>query len=93
MKKKYLLLGVMLTTTLLIFTGCYPNNEVYTAESPANFISGLWHGIVVVINFIRSWFNPNVGIYESTNNGFWYNFGFLLAVGAFSTGCSSSKKN
>jgi hypothetical protein len=49
---------------------------------PAGFSAGLWHGIIMPITFIVSLFNPNVGIYETNNNGGWY--GFVL--GACSTG-------
>jgi hypothetical protein len=51
---------------------------------PAGFSAGLWHGIITPITFIVSLFNPNVGIYETNNNGGWYDFGFVL--GACSTG-------
>lgn len=48
--------------------------------SPAGFWVGLWHGIIMPITFIVSLFNPNVGIYETNNNGGWYNFGFVLGA-------------
>lgn len=50
--------------------------------SPAGFWVGLWHGIIMPITFIVSLFNPGVGIYETNNNGGWYNFGFVLGASA-----------
>lgn len=53
--------------------------------SPAGFWPGLWHGIIAPITFLISLFYPGVGIYETDNNGRWYNFGFLLGIGAFAS--------
>lgn len=53
---------------------------------PAGFLVGLWHGIIMPLTFIASLFNPRVGIYETNNNGVWYNFGFVL--GATTSGVS-----
>ena len=50
---------------------------------PAGFWSGLWHGIVAPITFIVSLFVDGVSIYETTNNGRWYEFGFMLGFGAY----------
>jgi uncharacterized membrane protein len=46
----------------------------------AGFWQGLWHGIICVITFIISLFDPSVGVYEVHNNGAWYNFGFVLGI-------------
>ena len=47
---------------------------------PAGFWAGFWHGSIMPITFIVSLFNPGVGIYETNNNGGWYNFGFVLGA-------------
>jgi len=47
---------------------------------PAGFWAGFWHGTILPIAFIISLFNPDVGIYETNNNGGWYNFGFVLGA-------------
>jgi hypothetical protein len=47
---------------------------------PAGFWAGLWHGSILPLAFIVSLFKPGVGIYETNNNGAWYNFGFLLGA-------------
>lgn len=61
-------------------------NSVYQQQGaePAGFWVGLWHGIIMPFTFIVSLFNPDIGIYESNNNGNWYNFGFV--IGASGTG-------
>jgi hypothetical protein len=53
--------------------------------TPAGFWPGLWHGYIAPITFIVSLFDAGVGIYETENNGGWYNFGFLLGIGAFAS--------
>ena len=41
--------------------------------------------------FIVSLFNPNVGIYETNNNGGWYNFGFVIgASGSSGSGAAAT---
>jgi hypothetical protein len=48
---------------------------------PAGFLGGLWHGLIAPIVFIVSLFAPGVSIYETHNNGRWYEFGFMLGIG------------
>ena len=48
---------------------------------PAGFLGGLWHGIISPITFIISLFTQDVRIYETNNNGRWYDFGFCLGAG------------
>ena len=50
---------------------------------PAGFWGGLWHGIIAPITFVVSLFVDGVSIYETTNNGRWYEFGFMLGIGAY----------
>jgi len=47
---------------------------------PAGFWPGFWHGLIAPIAFVVSLFNPHVRIYETNNNGGWYDFGFILGV-------------
>ena len=60
---------------------------------PAGFWAGLWHGMILPITFVVSLFKPEVGIYETHNNGGWYNFGFFLGVAsAFGKGAGVQVK-
>ena len=47
---------------------------------PAGFWAGFWHGSIMPLAFVISLFRPEVGIYETNNNGGWYNFGFVLGA-------------
>lgn len=50
---------------------------------PAGFWGGLWHGMIAPITFLVSLFAEGVSIYETNNNGRWYEFGFMLGIGAY----------
>ena len=71
---------LILIPVLLLLSACAAGNEQFTAESPAGFWYGLWHGIISVITLIIHVFNENVLVYETNNTGGWYDFGFLLGV-------------
>jgi hypothetical protein len=58
-----------------------PNSKFREADAaPAGFWAGYWHGLIAPIIFIVSLFKPGVRIYETHNNGTWYDFGFMLGV-------------
>lgn len=59
---------------------------------PAGFWYGLWHGWIIGISFIFSLFNDDIAIYAINNNGNWYNLGFVLGLGGFSIGTSTSTR-
>lgn len=65
--------------------------ECVTGE-PAGFWLGLWHGIIAPFTFIISLFTDSVSVYAVNNTGGWYVFGFLLGVGAFSSGAGRASK-
>lgn len=58
-----------------------PNSQyqVEGAES-AGFWAGYWHGLIAPITFIVGLFNPGIRIYETNNNGKWYDLGFILGA-------------
>lgn len=69
-----------------IFSMPGPNSKYkLQGAKPAGFLGGLWHGFIAVITFIISLFNAKVTIWETNNNGRWYDLGFLIGVGAFTS--------
>ena len=82
MKKVYVLLVLIIVA---FFVGCAQRVSFEQAAemSKAGFWTGLWNGMTVGFAFIISLFDKDVTIYAIYNTGAWYNFGFLIGVGAF----------
>ena len=80
-------------TALFALTGCADTVAPDQIESmkPVGFWHGLWHGMILPIAWIVSLFSEGTAIYATYNNGGWYDFGFVLGVGALGGGTSSSK--
>jgi len=82
---------------LFLLASCAAGNEQFTAENPAGFWWGLWHGVIAVIALVIHIFNDNVLVYEFNNTGGWYDFGFLMGVimiwgGGSHANCQSARK-
>lgn len=80
MRKKIFLLGIIMTFILLTLTGCVPGDGTYTQAKPAGFFWGVWHGWIAPISLIMGLFKRNIKIYETVNIGWWYDFGFYIAI-------------
>ncbi len=94
LRKKLLFLMVALFAAFM-FTGCAevsPHAADCVTSDPYGFLGGLWHGLILFFSFIGSLFNDDIVIYSFNNSGGWYDFGFMLGIGAFSGGASSAKK-
>lgn len=92
MKKKHLLLSILILTTSILLTGCMPGSGKYTHQAPAGFLSGIWHGWIAPLSLIRSIFNPQIRVYEPINTGWWYDFGFYIAIISGFGGLSLTRK-
>jgi hypothetical protein len=77
---------VVTIVAFLFLAGCAAGNVKFTAEDPAGFFMGFWHGLILLFSFIVSLFNDNVLVYETANSGHIYDLGFLLGVVCFSGG-------
>lgn len=75
MKTKIFLL-IILTITLV---GCFPTQSMDN-ETAAGFFRGIWHGWIAPISLILGLFDNNIRIYEVNNTGWWYDFGFYMAI-------------
>ncbi len=63
-----------------------PDSKYKQPDAPAaGFWAGFWHGMTAPLVFWISLFAPNIRIYETKNKGLWYDFGFLLALGAWAS--------
>nr|WP_321407152.1 hypothetical protein [uncultured Carboxylicivirga sp.] len=79
MKKQYWIVLTVIGITLIL-TSCLPGGGNYSPDSPAGFFTGIWHGWIAPFSLIMGLFNSSITIYESFNTGWWYDFGFYMAI-------------
>ena len=86
--------GILLIGMLVLLSGCASTMGFEEASTidPVGFWHGFWHGLIAILALIGHLFNPDIAVYAIYNNGGWYDFGFLLGVGAFTIGvCQGGK--
>jgi hypothetical protein len=71
---------VLAVLLLACAASCAAGDPRFTAEAPAGFWLGLWHGIIAIITLVIGIFDDSVRVYEIHNTGGWYDFGFLLGA-------------
>ena len=76
----------------IVFGGCFPGGGTYSLLEPAGFFSGIWHGWIAPVSLIIGIFSDNVRIFEPFNTGWWYDFGFYMAVISGFGGLALSRK-
>ncbi len=79
MKNRYWILFSVVILSLIL-TSCLPGGGNYSPSNPAGFFTGIWHGWIAPFSLIIGLFNSSVTIYESFNSGWWYDFGFYMAI-------------
>lgn len=94
MSKKTLLwsLALLLVIFTLALSGCIPGDGSYSASRPAGFLWGIWHGWLAPITLVVGLFNNNIRVYEVANSGWWYDFGFYMAIISGFGGLSLSRR-
>ena len=83
---------IVLSFLLLTMTGCADSVSFARASElyPVGFWHGLWHGGIAPFAWIVSLFSDNTAIYAIYNNGGWYDFGFVLGIGALTGGTAAT---
>lgn len=80
MKKKIIILSIFSIIIILTLTGCVPGDGTYTASKPAGFFWGVWHGWIAPLSLVLGLFKKGIRVYETINTGWWYDFGFYMAI-------------
>lgn len=86
---------ILIIALALTLTGCADYVDVSTIPACTQtygFWVGLWHGVIAPFSWIGSLFDDSVAVYEVCNDGGWYDFGFVLGIGALGGGASSSSR-
>ncbi|WP_253200757.1 hypothetical protein [Clostridium sp. CF012] len=76
----------------MFMVACTPGDGSYSKGNPANFLSGIWHGWIAPISLILGIFNKSHRVYEVVNSGWWYDFGFYMAIISGFGGLSLSRR-
>ncbi len=89
--KRFILAGIILTC-LAGMLACAPGGGNYNTHHPAGFFSGIWHGWIAPVSLIIGVFNHDIRVYEPVNTGWWYDFGFYIAIISGFGGLSLTRK-
>jgi hypothetical protein len=80
MKTSVLVFLILIGLLVVTMAACVPGGGEFHKEKPAGLFFGIWHGWIAPVSLIISFFNSSVRIYEVNNTGFWYDFGFYIAI-------------
>jgi len=80
MTSRILAIIIIALAVAIVAGGCAPGGGWSTPEKPAGFFTGVWHGWIAPISLVWGLFNPSIRIYEPINTGWWYDFGFYIAI-------------
>lgn len=78
--KKYFAILCLIILLAMILSACAPGTTGHNQMRRAGFLWGIWHGWIAPISLIWQIFNPQVRVYEVNNIGWWYDFGFYIAI-------------
>lgn len=85
--KKIMIAMFIVIAILIVFSSCADTSHIKPClsdiEHTYGFWGGLWHGMIAPVALIGELFSNDIAVYAHNNNGGWYDFGFLLGVGAF----------
>ncbi len=82
-------IGLILIIFIISLSSCAPEGYV---SSKAGFLSGIWHGFILVFSLIGKLFGADIGIYAEHNTGFLYWLGFIIGIGGFGGGGSRAAR-
>jgi hypothetical protein len=89
---KFMMIFFSIALMIVAMSGCFPGGTTYSAQEPAGFFSGVWHGWIAPVSLIVGIFKSGIRIYEPFNTGWWYDLGFYIAVIAGFGGITLSRK-
>jgi len=90
---KPFLIGALLLVLLVGMAGCVAGTGTYSEAKPANFWSGLFHGVISPLTLFITLFTGNIDMYEPDNVGWGYDCGFFFGMTIIlGGGCSSRLK-
>ncbi|MBX3144583.1 MAG: hypothetical protein KF813_12540 [Trueperaceae bacterium] len=85
-RRRWLLLAAAALIAVTLSACLATQSPAARLPSQPSFLHGLWHGFMAPLSFLISLFTDAVRVYAVPNVGRWYDFGFLLGIGGFSSG-------
>ncbi len=79
---------LLITFVVLVTLAACATQPTPAAYDPPGFLMGLLHGIVAPWALIGSIFT-DIRIYAFPNSGGWYDFGYILGIGAYGGGAAA----
>lgn len=89
---KHFILSLSIVLLVIMLAGCFPGGGLYSPSDRAGFFSGVWHGWIAPFSLVIGLFSDSIRIYEPNNTGWWYDFGFYIAVISGFGGIALSRK-
>ena len=90
--EKRFIFTVICLLIILGLSACMPNPIATVGQTPAGFFMGVWHGWIAPFSLIAGFFNDTTRVYDPNNTGWWYDFGFYMAVISGFGGLSLARK-
>lgn len=91
--KQLLVFATISILLIITLSSCMPNPSQTVGHSPSGFFKGVWHGWIAPISLIVGFFNDTTRVYDPNNTGWWYDFGFYMAVISGFGGLSLARRN
>ena len=89
---KRILTLFLVALAVITIVGCFPGDGRNTRIEPAGFFMGIWHGWIAPLSLVVGIFDHGVRIYETNNVGWWYDFGYYIAIIAGFGGIAVSRR-
>ena len=85
-------MAVLIILAVVLLSSCMPGGGRYSSQEPSGFLGGIWHGWIAPVSLIVSLFRSDIRVYETANKGWWYDFGFYVAIVGGFGGLSLSRR-
>jgi len=72
--------NIALFMLVVVLAGCFPGSGDATVDHRAGFFMGIWHGWIAPISLVFGIFRDDIRVYEVYNTGWFYDFGFYMAI-------------
>ena len=72
--------ALVASVLVVVLSSCAPGSGEFGDNNEAGFFSGVWHGWIAPVTLVVQIFDEDIRVYERYNTGWFYDFGFYMAV-------------